>query len=141
VRRQPYTQLYVHLVWSTWNRAPLITPEIRDRIYPMMQRKAADLRAEVLAIGGVEDHVHVLVRYRPTLAISDLVKEMKGASSFLASQVMGCPFKWQGAYGVFSVSKSGVGAVRNYVLNQEEHHRKGTTHEVLEATEEEAVRS
>jgi REP element-mobilizing transposase RayT len=136
MRRQSYTQLYVHLVWSTWDRAPLITPEICERIYPMMQRKAADLRAEVIAIGGIEDHVHVLVRYRPTLAIADLVKEMKGASSYLASQVMGCPFKWQGAYGAFSVSKSGVRWVRDYVLNQEVHHRNGTTYEALETTQE-----
>jgi REP element-mobilizing transposase RayT len=136
MRRHPHTELFVHLVWATWNRAPLITPDVRDRIYPMMQRKAADLRAEVIAIGGVEDHVHVLARYRPTLAIADLVQQMKGASSFLASQVMGRRFKWQGAYGAFSLSRSGVRTVRDYVLNQDAHHRGNTTYAVLEATRE-----
>jgi putative transposase len=140
MHRHPHTELYVHLVWATWDRAPLITPAVRDRIYPMMQRKAAELRADVLAIGGIEDHVHVLARFRPTVAIADLVQQMKGASSFLASQVMGCPFKWQGAYGAYSVSRSGLRVVRDYVLNQEAHHRDNTTHAVLEATFEEVVR-
>jgi putative transposase len=53
--RHPKARLYVHLVWATWDRAPLITPEIRDRIYPMMQRHASEMGANVIAIGGIED--------------------------------------------------------------------------------------
>jgi len=134
--RHPHTRLYVHLVWATWDRAPLITPEIRDRIYPLMQHQASRLGAEVIAIGGIEDHVHVLTRFPPTLSISDLVGRMKGASSHMVTQVMGQPFKWQGAYGAFTLSKSGLSRARDYVLNQEAHHRSGTTYAALEATDE-----
>jgi REP element-mobilizing transposase RayT len=134
--RHPKARLYVHLVWATWDRAPLITPAIRDRIYPMMQHHASQMCAQIIAIGGIEDHVHVLTRYPPTLAVSDLVGRMKGASSYLAAQVMGETFKWQGAYGAFTLSQSGLERARNYVLNQEAHHRDGTTYAALEATNE-----
>jgi putative transposase len=136
MKRQVHTRLYAHMVWSTWDRAPLITPAIRDRIYPMMQRHATNLGAKVIAIGGIEDHVHVLARFPSALAIATLVQRMKGASSYLASQVMGEIFRWQGSYGAFTVSERGLERVRAYVLNQEAHHRDGTTHPWLEATEE-----
>ncbi|HEY0016816.1 MAG TPA: IS200/IS605 family transposase [Longimicrobium sp.] len=132
--RRTHTRLYVHLVWATWDRLPLITPEIRERLYAVMQHQASRLRAEVIAIGGIEDHVHVLLRFGPTVTIADLVGRMKGASSYLAEQVLGHTFKWQGAYGAYSVSRSGVDRVRAYILNQEAHHREGTTHPELEAT-------
>ena len=70
MRYRSHSRLYAHMVWATWNRAPLITPAIRERIYPMMQRQAADLGAHVVSIGGVEDHVHVLARFPSRLAIS-----------------------------------------------------------------------
>ena len=136
MRPRSHTRLYAHLVWATWDRAPLITPAIRDRIYPMMQRHAVNLGAEVLAIGGIEDHVHVLVRFPSRVPIAELVRCMKGGSSYLATQVMGAIFRWQGSYGAFTVSERGVDRVRAYVLNQEAHHRDGTTHPWLEATEE-----
>jgi len=75
--RQPWTQLYVHLVWSTWKRAPLITPELQRRVYAGIQHQASLLGADVIAIGGVADHVHVLARFPARVAISDLVKRMK----------------------------------------------------------------
>jgi putative transposase len=132
--RRTHTQLYVHLVWARWDRLPLITPEIRERLYGVIQHHASLLKADVIAIGGIEDHVHVLLRIRPTVTIADLVGRMKGASSYLAEQVLGHVFQWQGSYGAFSVSRSGVDRVRSYVLNQEAHHRDGTTIPDLEAT-------
>ena len=80
------------MVWATWDRAPLIKPVVRDRIYPMIQRQADDLGAHVIAIGGIEDHVHALARFPSTLAIAELVRRMKGGSSYLVSQVIGRPF-------------------------------------------------
>jgi len=134
--RHPRTLLYVHLVWATWERAPLITADIRERVYAVMQHHASQLGAQVIAIGGIEDHVHVLLRFPPTLAISVLVGRMKGASSFLAAQVLGHPFRWQGAYGAFSLSRADVKRVRAYVLNQEQHHRAGTLSATLERMHE-----
>ena len=136
--RHPKAQLYVHLIWATWDRAPLITPEIRERIYPMMQHHASEMGAKVIAIGGIEDHVHVLTRFPSTATIAEIVKHAKGASSNLMTQEIarGEFFKWQGYYGVFTLSKGLVPRVRDYVLNQEEHHRLGRLSEELERTTE-----
>jgi putative transposase len=134
--RHPHARLFAHLVWSTWDRAPLIVPDIQQRLYGAMQHHASQLDARVIAIGGIEDHVHVLVRFPPKLALSLLVGRMKGASSYLAEQVLGHTFRWQGAYGAFTLSERGVPRVRDYVLNQEAHHRDGTTLAILESTSE-----
>ncbi len=124
---QPYTQLYLHLVWATWDRLPLIRPEIRRTIYGAIQDQLRKHRCEVIAIGGIEDHVHVLTRFPTTEPIANIVKHAKGASSNLMTQhvARGEFFKWQGYYGAFTVAKPHVAHVRSYVLNQEEHHRTG----------------
>ena len=136
--RHPWTQLYLHLVWSTWKRAPLITPEIQPRLYSVLHHQASNLGADVIAIGGTDDHVHVLLRYPPKIALSDLVQRMKGASSHFVTHVMRSPdaFKWQGAYGAFTLTKRAVPHVRDYVPNQERHHREGSLYRDLERTEE-----
>ncbi len=126
--REPYTQLYVHLVWATWDRAPLITSEMRAPLYACMQAECRALKAEVLAIGGVANHVHILVRYPASVDVSRLVKQIKGASSHLATHCLAPDsfFKWQGAYGAFSVDKSRLTGLRDYILHQVQHHQAGT---------------
>jgi REP element-mobilizing transposase RayT len=133
--RSPYTQLYLHLVWSTWHRCPFLADlDLRRRVYECIHAACTALRCDVLAIGGIEDHVHVLVRPATTVAPADLVKRMKGASSHMVNYDIGAAsyFKWQGGYGAFSVSKRHVPMMRNYVLRQEEHHREQRVFEVLE---------
>jgi putative transposase len=132
--REPFTQLYVHLVWSTWDRLPMLQPGLKPRIYACIRREADRLRCEILAIGGIEDHVHVLVRIPPTIAIADLVKRLKGVSSHLANREMmdRAVFKWQGGYGAFTVSKRALPRAQHYILNQEEHHRAGILFPALE---------
>ncbi len=135
--RHPWTQLYVHLVWSTWKRAPLITPELQPRVYAVIHHQASELGADVIAIGGVEDHVHVVLRFPATIALSSLVQRLKGASSHFVTHVMKSQdaFKWQGGYGAFTLTKRAVPHVRQYVLNQEAHHRDGTLYRELERME------
>ena len=133
--RYPFTRLYVHLVWATWDRLPLITPAVQPRIYRCIQAKAGRMRCQLGAIGGVDDHVHVLVRHPPAVSVSDLVKQIKGASSHLMRQEirLGELFKWQGGYGAFSVSQRDVEMIRGYIHRQEEHHhRAGTVNAALE---------
>jgi REP element-mobilizing transposase RayT len=125
--REPFTQLYVHLVWSTWDRLPLLTPEVIEILEQAVVRECIELDAGVVAFGAVLDHVHLLIRIPPKLSVSDLVKQVKGSTSHLLTQREGIPFKWQGGYGAFTVSKSVLPRVREYVLNQEAHHRYGTT--------------
>jgi putative transposase len=98
-------EAFLHLVWSTWDRAPLLSLDVRERVYLCMRHEAARLKVEVVEIGGIEDHVHVLVRFPATIPIAELVKQLKGSSSHLANREM-LPggFKWQGGYGAISVS-------------------------------------
>ena len=137
--REPYTQLYVHLVWATWDRLPMLDRQLQPRLYACIRAECEKLGAKLIAIGGVADHLHVLVRIPPTLAISTLAKQVKGASSHLVNQVVkpADTFKWQGGYGAFTVSKSAVPTVRAYIQNQEQHHREGTTDKDYELAWEE----
>ncbi len=136
--RGPYTRLYVHLVWATAERQPLLTPEIRDAVYACIKRDAAHLKAEVIAIGGVADHVHVLARYPAAVSISRLVQQLKGSSSHLVTQRLGHLFQWQGGYGAFSLSRSLIPRVQKYIERQEDHHHDNTLLAALEQDEEEA---
>jgi REP element-mobilizing transposase RayT len=122
--REPYTQLYIHLVWSTWDRLPLITSEIEPRLYSAIAEKCRELKCVPLEIGGISDHAHVLVRFHTTVPIATLVKEIKGSSSHLVTHVIQPdePFKWQGAYGAFTIRKSEVPTVKRYIQNQKKHH-------------------
>ena len=132
--REPFTQLYLHLVWSTWDRKELIRPDLCQAIYGCIQEQAQKRRCDVLAIGGMSDHVHLLVRQHPTVSVSELVQHVKGASSHLVTQELdpGGFFKWQGYYGAFTISKRQVDDVRDYILRQEEHHLGGTLIQTLE---------
>jgi REP element-mobilizing transposase RayT len=135
---QPFTQLYLHLVWATWDRLPLIRPEFRQAIYGCIQDQLRRHRCDLIAIGGIEDHVHVLTRFPTTVAVADIVKHATGASSNLMTQTVarGEFFKWQGYYGAFTVAKRHVPNVRDYILGQEEHHRTGRLSQVLERVSE-----
>ena len=135
--RKPFTKLYLHLVWSTWDRAPLLTRELHEAVDRSIRTECVKLGVEVVAIGGVDDHVHLFVRFPTTVSVAELVKQVKGSSSHLVSQRLRVAFKWQGRYGAFTVSPSHVARIRDYVLDQERHHAENTAHPMLELTEEE----
>ncbi len=132
--RAPYTQLYVHMVWATWDRLPLITEAIEPRLYAAIATKCRQLKCEPLAIGGIEDHTHLLTRLHTTVAIATLVKEVKGSSSHLGThKIAPLEFvKWQGAYGAFTIRKSEVLRVKAYILNQKQHHAENNLHDEWE---------
>ena len=122
--RDTDTRIYVHLVWSTWDRLPLLTPEVEQTVYKCIAEECKSLKAEMIAVGGVSDHVHVLVRLPPTLPVATLVKQLKGASSHLVTRSVPTAdiFKWQGSYGAFSIRESDVEACRGYITNQKSRH-------------------
>ena len=129
-----HTELYLHLVWATWDRAPLLTGDTRDSTYRMLQDECRRMRVDLLAIGGVEDHVHLLVRMPATLSPAAVAKQLKGATSHHLNSGSGNRpvFRWQGGYGAFSVSRHHVDRIRRYVLNQAERHHGGRIAEYLE---------
>lgn len=119
-----FTQLLFHAVFSTKNREPLITPEIQPRLYGYIGGIVRNQRGSLLAIGGIPDHLHLLIRTRPDLAVSDLMRELKGDSSEWAHETFPrSAFGWQDGYAAFSVSASAKDRVIEYIENQEEHHR------------------
>lgn len=135
-RREPFTQLFVHLVWSTWRRRPMLTPAIRGRVYAALQAKCFELKGEAIAIGGIEDHVHLVVRMPASLPVSKLVQHLKGSTSHLINHEgpEGSRLRWQGGYGAFSISRRHVPVVRRYVQHQEQRHRTRSLNPALEAT-------
>jgi putative transposase len=122
--RDNYTQLYIHCVWSTWDRLPIITPDIQSAVYAEILRQCQQLKSTPVAVGGIVDHVHLLVGIPPTLCVSALMKAIKGSSShFIVSAIRpGEFFKWQGGYGAFSVSSDHIDRVADYIRNQPLHH-------------------
>jgi REP element-mobilizing transposase RayT len=104
-------------------------------IYRCILEECRRQNTEVLAIGGIEDHLHVLAGVPSTISIADLVKQMKGVSShYVQLSLSGSDqfFKWQGAYGATSVSPRDIPMIRNYVQNQAKHHRERTTEDEME---------
>ena len=119
-----FTKLVYHIVFSTKERAPLITDEIRDRLYEYLGGVIRGEKGSLLEIGGVEDHVHILARFGAAIAVSDMIQRSKGSSSHWLNQQPGIWFAWQTGYGAFSVSESQVAAVRKYIQRQKEHHKR-----------------
>ncbi len=102
----------------------------------MIRAKLRELDCVPIATGGIENHVHILTSFPPALSISELVKRIKGSSSHFMNEEVLEPglFQWQGSYGAFSVSDRALSRVKDYVLNQQEHHKSGTVHADWEQT-------
>ena len=136
---RPMCKLYVHIVWATWDRLPLIDGRIETPIYAAIAAKCREMRCTPVAIGGSDDHVHVLAHLAPTVAVSKLVQEMKGSSSHLITHEYGAEgsFRWQGSYAAFSVGEADVPRLRHYVEQQRRHHAESTLWQEaeLDATE------
>lgn len=121
---QSYTCLHYHFVFSTKNRVPLITPEWEERLWGYLGGIVRDLGGMPLQIGGVDDHVHLLVTLGQEHRPMDVMREVKaGSSSWVHAEFPDVrEFRWQTGYGAFSVSHSNVGMVKAYITNQREHH-------------------
>jgi putative transposase len=125
-----HLSLHYHLIFSTKDRVAYIHQDWRDRLHSFMGGIVKDLNAIPESIGGVEDHVHLLIGLRATHRLSDVLRELKSASSKWVHEEMKKPlFSWQDGYGAFTVSVSQIKAVKDYIARQEEHHRKKTFQE------------
>jgi len=126
-----YTSLHYHLVFSTKNREPWIRAEIEERVWHYLGGIARENGFKTIAVGGIENHVHLLVGMGPTMTVSKALQLMKGASSHWFHETF--PklrlFQWQDGYGAFTVSKSQVPEVTEYIHGQRVHHRKRTFEE------------
>ena len=126
---QSLAQVLIHTIFSTKHREPdFRNPDFRAELRPYMGGVSEKLGCQPIQIGGTPDHVHLLTTLSRTVTIADFVKEVKRVSTnWVQQQDSGlAKFHWQAGYGTFSVSESNKQGVIDYILNQEEHHRKMT---------------
>jgi REP element-mobilizing transposase RayT len=129
---QSLSNVLIHAVWSTKERVSFLTDKpLREEMHCYLGGISARLDCPTMIVGGVADHVHILMRLARTITLADWVKEMKRASTvWLIEQAGRDPmlskFHWQAGYGTFSVSESKAEEVRAYIAKQDEHHRKIT---------------
>ena len=114
----------------------MITTNIERELFRCIQDEAIALGCTVMALNGVEDHVHVLLKMPSTRSPSEVMKHIKGVSShFVKNQLADCEsFKWQEGYGVFSVTPAHIDKVIAYIQNQKQHHANGELHSRWEET-------
>lgn len=138
-RHGTFFQLYYHFIWATQNRLPIITPAVEATLYPYLSAKCLELGYRLHAVGGMEDHVHLLVELTPTILVADAAKRLKGGSSHFINHVSGLDdmLYWQDGYGVITIRKDETQKVTNYIRNQKEHHASGKLSKLLERIESE----
>lgn len=120
-----YTSLHYHLVFSTKNRVACLTPDIEQRVWAYIGGVARKHKMTALQIGGFDDHIHTLVIAPPILSPSQMAQYIKGDSSKWIHETFPHlhDFAWQEGYGAFTVSKSNLAAVIDYIQKQREHHK------------------
>ena len=121
----------VHYIFSTKDRRRIVTPELAQRLWPYMGGIAREHEMKALAVGGMEDHIHVLVTLPSTLPVAKAVQLIKGGSSKWVSDTFAehRKFEWQEGYAAFSVSASRIPETVEYIATQQKHHRKRTFEE------------
>jgi len=118
------SNLVLHVIFSTKARQAFIAPEIRADLFAYLGGIVREMHGTALIINGAADHVHMLIRIRPTHAVAEIVRVVKTNSSRWVRGKWKKQFAWQTGYGVFSVSESSVPAVSRYIAEQESHHKK-----------------
>ncbi|MBI1805503.1 MAG: IS200/IS605 family transposase [Ignavibacteria bacterium] len=121
----PYVRIWVHLIWSTKERMPLLNEALREKVFSHMKENATKKEIYLDIINGAADHVHSLVSLKSDQTISKVAQLLKGESSHWinARNLSNGKFEWQDEYIAVSVSESNVDTVRQYIRNQQEHHR------------------
>jgi REP element-mobilizing transposase RayT len=123
-----FSDLVTHIVFGTKDRLPFIDNDLRRELHAYLGGIVRNLEGMPLSIGGVSDHVHMLVQLKPSTPVADAVEKIKANSSKWVHR-MNRKFSWQKGYSAFSVSRSNVERVRRYIEKQEQHHRRVTFHE------------
>lgn len=123
-----YSRLYAMVVFAVMGRSNALKSDFREELFKFITGIVKNKGQKLMAIGGVEDHIHILLSYQPDIALSDLVRDIKANSSRFINEKHLIPgkFMWQKGFGAFSYSHSHVDTVVKYVLNQEEHHKIGS---------------
>jgi putative transposase len=123
---QSLAKIYIHAVFSTKNREPILHEAWQDELHKVVGGAINSAGCQSLIVGGVADHIHCLFVLGRTISISEAIGQIKTPTSVWINQTRGLPghFNWQAGYGAFSVSQSNVEAVKEYIRNQHEHHKR-----------------
>ena len=126
MKPKTYTQLYIQLVFAVKNRQAMLIREIRPQIFKYISGIISNFGHKSIIVNGVSNHIHILIGLNPNKTISDTVHEIKRSSSIYINEnkIFKYKFAWQEGYGAFSYSKSQLDNIYNYILNQENHHKK-----------------
>ena len=131
-----YTKIYFHIIFAVKGRESMLPLTEQMRVQQYMATVLRTLGQTPIAIGGTENHVHLLVEYRPNIGLADMVREVKTSSTkFInCNRLIPYKFSWQRGYGCFSYSPSQIDVVKRYVLNQLEHHKRVSFREEITTT-------
>jgi putative transposase len=133
-------EVYLHFVWTTERRENWIPAEKEKDIHAVIAAEAIAQKALVLALNGMSDHIHLVVKMPPSVSISRFMQQVKGVSSTAIREAIlpeATDFGWQDNYGVFSFHQRHLETVCNYVKNQKVHHANQTTRQEWEEADEE----
>ncbi|HET9493072.1 MAG TPA: IS200/IS605 family transposase [Chloroflexia bacterium] len=116
-----FTHLVTHVIFATKERAPLISPDMKDDLHAYMGGIVREMGGKAIIINGMPDHVHLLLHLQPTVALAEAVREIKANSSRWVHKrwPQSSKFGWQRGYGAFSVSRTIISDVEKYIVNQE----------------------
>ena len=128
---QSLNKTLIHIVFSTKNRTPVLAKPVQLGLYPYMVGIAETIRCKILSVGGIDDHVHILISLAKTISVADMVQEIKrGSSRWITRSIPELSdFSWQAGYGTFSIGQSQVATVAKYIESQKKHHQKMTFQE------------
>jgi putative transposase len=121
-----YSQIYIQVVFAVEARQYLIRPEFKEEVHKYITGIVSERRQKLLAVHCMPDHTHLLVGLKPSMALSDLVRDIKNASSNLinGNRWVGGRFSWQEGFGAFSYGHSQISTIIRYIHNQPEHHAR-----------------
>ena len=121
-----FNKIWIHAIWATKERAPLIRDNIEHKIYQFISEQFREQGCPVRIINGMPDHIHCLFLLSPQKSIADVIKQIKGSSSHFTNQNNLIPekFAWQTGYAAYSVSESVIEKLFQYIKNQKQHHQK-----------------
>lgn len=125
---QSFNKIWIHAVWATKERTPLIHSSVEQKVYEFIRNQLREIGCPVRIINGMPDHIHCLFLLNPQKSIAEVIKQIKGSSSHYINHnnLISERFSWQNGYAAFSVSASVVEKVFLYIENQKLHHRKNT---------------
>lgn len=127
--------LFVHAIWTVSRREPLLSKPVRKVLFAHMQKEAEERGMKILAMNGVDDHIHCLLKLMPSQNLLQVIKSIKTLSSnwLNDTKLLSAAFEWEDGYAAYSVSPSGVQQVMGYIAKQEEYHQSKSLDGELEA--------